>query len=80
MSVKSYRSKRSNRSNYTHKTKKSIFNGQPSSDSGGSDIASEEHIQHEVDQIIDSVMKLDLGDAKSNHDLKVEMTRYKEDN
>lgn len=73
-------SRRSNKSNYTHKTKKSIFNGQPSSDSCGSDVASEEHIQNEMDQIIDSVMKLDLGDAKSNHDLKVEMARYKEDN
>mgnify|MGYP006088825755 CR=1 FL=1 len=33
-----------------------------------------------MDNIIESVMKLDLGDAKSNHDLKVEMARYKEDN
>jgi hypothetical protein len=37
-------------------------------------------IQKEVESIIQSVMKLDLGDAKSNKGLKDEMNRYKEEN
>ena len=40
----------------------------------------DEGIQREVESIIHSVMKLDLGDAKSNRGLQDEMNRYREEN
>ena len=40
----------------------------------------DQEIQKEMDSIIHSVMKLDLGDAKSNRGLQDEMNRYKEEN
>ena len=40
----------------------------------------EEGFQREVNEIINSVMHLDLGDAKSNKAMQEQMNRYKEEN
>lgn len=87
-SAKSYNVQRSlskNLSKYLRNGKVSDSEEEDSYDSEDDELFSddserEDEFQKEVDQIIDSVMKLDLGDAKSNKDLKAQMARYKEEN
>ena len=77
-SAKSYNVKRSLTKNLSkYLRNESASNGSEDSDEYDSeedelfsDDNREEVFQKEVDQIINSVMKLDLGDAKSNKDLK----------
>lgn len=51
-----------------------------SSESHSEDYDEEEEFQKEVDNIINSVINLDLGDAKSNKNMKNKMSKYKEEN
>lgn len=44
------------------------------------DYDEEDEFQKEVDNIINSVINLDLGDAKSNKNMKNKMNKYKEEN
>lgn len=40
----------------------------------------DDDVQNEVDRIVNNVMSLDLGDARSNKDMKNRVNRFQEEN